>query len=250
LNHGGTEIHRETRRLSVNLRATVSPWFKKKFSIAETVQECDANEAEQKYYCRVKNLSFIKNISNQPAGDNELVALYKRTHDLNVLGELFQRYMDLLYAVCLKYFKEPETAKDAVMAIFEELAPKLQKHEVGNFKGWLYTVAKNYCLMQLRSAKNIITKEFDAERMQLAEDVHLNGVFEKEMHLTRLSECLETLPAEQKTSVELFYLQEKCYKEIAETTGLEWNKVRSMIQNGRRNLKICMDNKEAVAKND
>jgi RNA polymerase sigma factor (sigma-70 family) len=195
-------------------------------------------------------LTFLKNIPGESVSDNELIVLYKRTHDLKVLAELFQRYMDLLYVVCAKYLKDKETAKDAVMAIFEELAPKLQKHEVDNFKGWLFTLAKNYCLMQLRSPKNFATKEFDAERVQLTEDVHLNGVFEKEAQLNRLTECLETLSAEQKTTVELFYLQEKCYKEIAESTGLEWNRVRSLIQNGRRNLKICMDNKEAVAKNE
>ncbi len=187
------------------------------------------------------SLPFLKNISDPSASDKELVALYKRSGDLEVLAELFQRYMDLLYAVCLKYLQEPETAKDAVMAIFEELASKLQKHEVDNFKGWLYTLAKNHCLMQLRSAKHFKTNAFDPDRMQLTEDVHLNGMLEKEINLNELSACMKTLPAGQKTAVELFYLQEKCYKQIAEITGLEWNKVRSLIQNARRNLKICME---------
>jgi len=149
--------------------------------------------------------------------------------------------MDLLYGVCLKYLKEPETAKDAVMAIFEELAQKLRKHEVDNFKGWCYTLAKNYCLMQLRSSKRIRTGELKDEPMQTADELHLNDIMEKEEHLDKLSKCLETLSSEQKTTVELFYLQSKCYKEIETITGLEWNKVRSHIQNGRRNLKICMD---------
>jgi RNA polymerase sigma-70 factor (ECF subfamily) len=149
--------------------------------------------------------------------------------------------MDLLYGVCLKYLGEPETAKDAVMAIFEELAQKLPKYEVDNFKGWLYTLAKNHCLMQLRSAKRIRTQELDPDRMQTTEELHLNGVMEKEASLDKLTKCLETLSPDQKTTVELFYLQNKCYKEIEAITGLDWNKVRSHIQNGRRNLKICMD---------
>lgn len=152
--------------------------------------------------------------------------------------------MDLLYGVALKYLGDPETAKDAVMAIFEELAQKLLKHEVENFKGWLYTLAKNHCLMQLRSAKRMRTGEFDPDHMQTGEELHLNGVFEKEQQLDKLSKCLETLSPEQKTAVELFYLQHKCYKDIEAMTGLEWNKVRSYIQNGRRNLKICMEQQE------
>jgi len=191
-------------------------------------------------------LSFLKNISTPSATDQELVALYKKSGSLEVLAELYQRYMDLLYAVCLKYLKEPERSKDAVMAVFEELASKLQKHEVDNFKGWVYTLTKNYCLMQLRSSKNIHTKELDVERVQLTEDVHLNGVFEKEAQLNGLEKCMQTLSGEQRTTIELFYLQGKCYNEISETTGLEWSKVRSLIQNGRRNLKICMEQREKV----
>lgn len=172
-----------------------------------------------------------------------MLASYRQSGNLSLLAELYQRYIDLLYAACLKYLKEPETAKDAVMAVFEELVLKLRKHEVDNFKGWLYTLAKNHCLMQLRSAKRLKINELDPERMQLNEDLHLNGIMEKEEHLNKLNECLQTLSPEQKTTVELFYLQDKCYNEIAAITGLEWNKVRSHIQNGRRNLKICIEQK-------
>lgn len=189
-------------------------------------------------------LPFLKNISPHSVNDQELVAAYRQTADLEVLAVLYQRYMDLLYGVCLKYLGEPETAKDAVMAIFEVLAQKLRKHEVENFKGWLYTLAKNHCLMQLRSSKRIKTNELDPDRMQTEEDLHLNGVFEREGNLEKLAKCLETLTPEQKSTVELFYLQNKCYKEIEVLTGLEWNKVRSFIQNGKRNLKICMDKPE------
>jgi len=186
-------------------------------------------------------LPFLKNISNQSATDLELVALYKKSGELSVLGVLYERYMELVYGVCLKYLKEGETAKDATMQIFEELVAKLHKYEVENFKSWLHTLAKNHCLMQLRTPKNLKTVEFNTELMQTGEDVHLNGIFQKEEQLKQLEQCLETLTAEQKQSVELFYLQNKCYKEISEITGTEWNKVRSLIQNGRRNLKICID---------
>ena len=53
------------------------------------------------------------------------------------------------------------------------------------------------------------------------------------------------LQEDQKTVIELFYLKGKCYNEITSVTGMEWNKVRSLIQNGRRNLKICMDSVKA-----
>jgi RNA polymerase sigma factor (sigma-70 family) len=194
----------------------------------------------------------LKHISSGERPDTELVQAYQQTADLNLLGELFQRYMELVYGVCLKYLKHPENAQDAVISIFEELVVKLQKHEVDNFKGWLYTLSKNHCLMKLRSDKKQTLVNFDVELMQSEENVHLNGELEKEENFKKLDYCLGQLQTEQRQVIELFYLQGKCYNEIAELTGLEWNKVRSYIQNGRRNLKICMEsaNTKAIIEND
>jgi len=191
-------------------------------------------------------LPFLKNISNSDTSDQELVALYKRTGDPGVLSELYQRYMDLAYGVCLKYLKEPESAKDAVLAIFEELLVKLKKHDVAQFRGWLYTLVKNHCLMQLRSVKNIKISSLEEGHMQFTEELHLNGVFEKEQRFNQLGDCMNALSDDQRNAVEQFYLKEKCYKEIVEMSGMEYNTVRSLIQNGRRNLKICMEQKTAA----
>ncbi len=141
----------------------------------------------------------------------------------------------------MKYFKNAETAKDAAMNIYQELLTKLQSHEVENFKSWLYVLVKNHCLMQLRKEKKNITVEFTAAVMQSEDFTHLDSVLEKENELKKLEYCVEHLPVEQKQSIRLFYLENKCYNEIAEQTGFDWSKVRSLIQNGRRNLKICME---------
>ena len=191
-------------------------------------------------------MSFLKNISDPSLPDQELVAQYKRTEDLAVLGELYQRYMELVYGVCLKYFKDPETARDGVMQIFEELVVKLKKHEVENFRGWLHQVAKNHCLMQLRTPRNLKTVEFKTELVQSEDNVHLNGVLEREENFVKLEYCLGTLAGDQQTVIRLFYLEGKCYNEIVELTGFEWNQVRSYIQNGRRNLKLCMEKTEEM----
>ncbi|HXB96344.1 MAG TPA: sigma-70 family RNA polymerase sigma factor [Puia sp.] len=175
-----------------------------------------------------------------PADDLALIAAYRQSRDLKLVAQLYQRYLHLLYGVCIKYMGEPETAKDSVMDIFEELSQKLLRHEVVNFRGWLYTLAKNHCLMKLRALGRTRVQPFDSDPMQMEEDLHLKERMEKEEQFDRLSKCVEALPADQKTVVHLFYLQNKCYKEIETVTGMEWNKVRSHIQNGRRNLKLCM----------
>jgi len=189
------------------------------------------------------DLTFLRNIPTTET-DKELVAAFKKSGEMNYLSTLYQRYMDLVFGVCLKYFKDAERSKDAVMEIFEELNTKLRQHEVENFKGWLHVLARNYCLMQLRSPRNVKTTEFSANFMQSEENTHLNGeALEKESNFIKLEQCLQKLPDEQKDTVRLFYLENKCYNEIAALTGYDWNKVRSYIQNGRRNLKLCMESK-------
>ncbi|HTL08036.1 MAG TPA: sigma-70 family RNA polymerase sigma factor [Chitinophagaceae bacterium] len=186
-------------------------------------------------------MAFLKNIADNNASDKELVLAYQQSGSLQLLSALYQRYMELVYGVCLQYLSDSEPAKDAVMQIFEELVIKLKKHEVDNFKSWLYTLAKNHCLMQLRSQKNKKTVAISADLMQNADEWHLNGELQKEAAFHKLEQCLQTLPGEQEQTVRLFYLQQKCYNEIARETGLDWKKVRSHLQNGRRNLKICME---------
>jgi len=155
--------------------------------------------------------------------------------------------MELVFGICLKYLKDAEKSKDAVMDIYVELTSKLKMHEVENFKGWLHVLARNHCLMQLRSPRNLKTSEFNTEVMQSDQTTHLeNEVLEKEENFKKLESCIEKLPAEQLQSIRLFFLEKKCYNEIAVITGFEWSKVRSYIQNGKRNLKICIEEKNKI----
>ncbi len=190
-------------------------------------------------------MAFIKNISSDQSPDKELLIAFKQSGNINLLSTLYQRYMDLVFGVCLKYFKDAERSKDAVMDIFDELNTKLRVHDVDNFKSWLHVLARNHCLMQLRSPRNIKTTEFNPVFMYSEQNTHLNGeALEKEENFKKLEQCMDSLPVEQKQAVQLFYLQSKCYNEIAAITGFDWNKVRSYIQNGKRNLKLCMEEKQ------
>ena len=188
-------------------------------------------------------MTFLKNISTEQLTDLELITSFKKNGDIKFISTLYQRYMELVYGVCLKYFKDTERSKDAVMDIFEELHKKLDRYEIENFKSWLHVLTKNHCLMQLRSPRNIKSTEFNSEFMQSEQELHLEEEhFEKEANYTKMEHCINKLPEEQKQTIELFYLQSKCYNEIVLITGIEWNKIRSHIQNGRRNLKKCMEN--------
>ncbi|HUH32381.1 MAG TPA: sigma-70 family RNA polymerase sigma factor [Daejeonella sp.] len=187
-------------------------------------------------------LKFITNTSGKNAPDDQLLLTeYRHSGSLEVLGQLYGRYMHLVYGLCLKYLKDEEKSKDAVMQIFEQLVSKLKIHEVSNFKNWLYTLARNYCLMELRSSSRHEFVPMEENFMEKDAFEHLDIDDTRERKLTVMEKCMEKLPPEQKDSINLFYLEQKCYKEIADITGFEMNKVKSYIQNGKRNLKICIE---------
>lgn len=172
--------------------------------------------------------------------DQELLLQYKSTGDIEILGALYSRYTVLVYGVCVKYLKDREEGKDAVMQIFEKLVITLRTHEVTHFKSWLYTTARNHCLMSLRAGKGRFFEEISPELMESDMNAHPDEGPEIDSNLSKLEDCIKKLVPEQQLCVSLFYLQQKCYKEIVVITGFDDNKVKSYIQNGKRNLRICM----------
>jgi RNA polymerase sigma factor (sigma-70 family) len=179
----------------------------------------------------------------KPTTDAEYVSAYRQAGDLEVLSELYGKYMEMVFAICYKYLRNEDAAKDATMEIFEKLITDLRSHDVQNFKSWLHSVARNYCLMELRSQRVEVEHHdfLGDDFMENEPSEHQYDDWEIENDLSKLEKCLETLNSEQKSTVDLFYLQEKSYKEIVETTGFDLNKVKSYIQNGKRNLKNCIE---------
>lgn len=183
-----------------------------------------------------------KNLKNK--NDQHLLLDYLADGDLDVLGELFGRYMHLVYGVALKYLKNRDEAKDAVTQIFERLITEIPKFEILNFKSWLFVVTKNYCLMEIRrekANKNRFEKFSVDQNMESTELLHpidedLNSSLQE-----NLKHCLERLKKEQQECVQLFYYQEKSYGDIADELNIAEKKVKSYIQNGKRNLKICLE---------
>jgi RNA polymerase sigma-70 factor (ECF subfamily) len=146
-----------------------------------------------------------------------------------------------VYGVCLKYLKNRDEAQDAVMQVHEKLIQTLLEHRIANFKSWLYATARNHCLMQLRSQKGRSTQELSPFIMENEVEQHLEEETGLEHSMAALEKCIEKLVGDQQWCIRLFYLNEKCYKEVAEETGFDLNRVKSYIQNGKRNLKICME---------
>lgn len=187
---------------------------------------------------------FKKDISQ--LSDQELLEGYRNKKDQQWLAELFTRYTHLVYGVCMKYLKNPDDASDAVMNIYEKLSSDIHRHQIIKFSTWLYVISKNHCLMELRSRKSVERHHdlWQQEQQLFMESVEFLHPLDdqQELHEKQLRLCIEQLKTEQKQCIELFYYQHKCYLEIARTMNIEERKVKSHLQNGKRNLKICMEN--------
>jgi RNA polymerase sigma-70 factor (ECF subfamily) len=192
-------------------------------------------------------------ISGSPSAsgstDEEILSRYLESGNLDVLGELYSRYIHLVYGVALKYLSDREAAKDATMQVFEKLIVEIPRHRVENFRSWLYVLTKNHCFMQLRTEKSQARMhekwKTEQENMESGEEMHPLDE-ECENLEGALRECMNRLKDEQRRCIELFYYKKQCYKEISDQLNLPEKKVKSHLQNGKRNLRICLEEKNGT----
>ncbi len=174
--------------------------------------------------------------------DEELLSRFRADGNNDWLGILLERYTLLLFGVCMKYLKQEEAAKDAVQQVFLKALSEVPKYKIDNIGGWLYQVARNLCLSNLRSRKDYMGEE-PLQYIAQPEEVPLSLLIEKEKDVDRLKEELANLKEDQRVCVASFYLEKKSYQQIAELTGFSIKQVKSHIQNGKRNLKMKLESR-------
>lgn len=176
--------------------------------------------------------------------DEDLLLRYHSSRNNEWLGYLLQRYTTLLLGVAMKYLKDRTLAEDAVQQVFLKALTHMPQGEMQNFKGWLYILMRNYCLQQLRD------KSYNAGEAMLVnipeKGTDLEEIQWKDNTLAQLEEAVEQLNEEQKYCLKAFYLQKQPYQAIMDKTGYSFAQVKSYIQNGKRNLKLILLQKQAT----
>jgi RNA polymerase sigma factor (sigma-70 family) len=183
----------------------------------------------------------LSNSKYSNISDTELLNRFYADHDNEWLGILLERYTMLLLGVSMKYLKNEEEARDAVQQVFLKAINELHKYKVEYFKSWIYMIAKNHCLMQLRNKGRLSTELNEATLTTPAEPENNQAHIEKDQTLDKLAVALQQLNKEQQLCVTLFYLEKKSYQEISDQSSFSILQVKSHIQNGKRNLKIIME---------
>lgn len=174
----------------------------------------------------------------QSMSDSELLISIQSNGDSQlILSEVYSRYAHLIMGTCMKYLKNVQDAEDVTMSLFEKLPNKLVSHNIQNLNGWLYMVSKNECLMKLRK-KGIPSSDVPIELTKSDEETYDEL---KELSLQILEQEIENLKPIQRDCIKLFYLESKSYNEITSLLKLDIKKVKSAIQNGKRNLQIKLE---------
>lgn len=180
--------------------------------------------------------------------DEELVNLYKSEESSLCIGILYERYAHLVLGVSMKYLKNEMEAEDLTMKVFEELPLKLKKHSIDFFKSWLYVVTKNECFSFLRKIGKATSLEY-VESYDQVENNDLENKILKENKILLLEKAIDQLKSDQKKCITLFYINEKSYQQICDELGLSLMKVKSSIQNGKRNIKLLLEEQNEFKKN-
>ncbi|MEZ5055335.1 MAG: RNA polymerase sigma factor [Chitinophagales bacterium] len=173
--------------------------------------------------------------------DQLLIEQFQQTGNKQLIGELFKRYAMLVYGLCFKYLKNEEDAKDSVNDIFELVLENASKQPIVYFRAWIYSVSKNHLYKKTKKNNPLETTELKNISEKFMENEVDLTLYEKEEQSELLTKAISNLSEEQRTCIELFYYQQKSYQEVASISGYDLNKVKSAIQNGKRNLKLFME---------
>jgi RNA polymerase sigma-70 factor (ECF subfamily) len=198
---------------------------------------------------RLRELFFRHRRPRSEESDEALLARFRDTGERADAEELFCRYSAHVLGICLYYLQRDEDAEDAAMEVFLAVLESASATPVANVANWLFFIARNHCFRQIKKDQRWrdlfvdLTEKNEADGVQNASSTALYERMEQEAleeDWERLCDAMSRLEAAQQQCLLLFYLEEKSYQQVAEITQIEPGKVRSHIQNGRRNLRRAL----------
>lgn len=180
----------------------------------------------------------------------QLVAAFRDSGEQQYFSELFHRHLHLVYYSSCKFLDDREMVRDITMQVFAKAFVQLSKVEVRSFSNWLFTLTKHECINYirnrekqiLRTAVQLEEQSEPYEHLQVANEAdQLLDIDERDYTEAMVRNALSLLDSSQRTSLELFYFEQKSYKEIAGIMSLSEGQVKSMLQNGKRRMRQILE---------
>ena len=179
------------------------------------------------------------------------VALMKRVTqgDQRAFEDLVDKYKQPVFNMIYRTIPDAAEAEDLAQTVFVQVYKSAARYRVeAKFSTWLYTIARNLCLNELRRRSRHPADSLDASTSpdddapaRQYEDIRSvappDRLIQDEL-VAKVSEALRELPENQRTAILLYQEQEKSYEEIAEILGASLSATKSLIHRARETLKL------------
>jgi RNA polymerase sigma factor (sigma-70 family) len=155
--------------------------------------------------------------------------------DDEAFEEIFDRYGPALLSFCTHMLGSREWGEDALQLTFVAAFKALRRGRCdGALRAWLYAIARNRCLSELRARREIPDTEWvSADRPALDGPASL---FARREQLGEIVEDIQRLPADQRAALVLVELGDQSHEEIASVLGVRRDRVKALIFQAREGL--------------
>lgn len=177
-------------------------------------------------------------------------ALMKRVTqgDQRAFEELVEKYKQPVFNMIYRTLPDAAEAEDLAQVVFVQVYKSAHRYRVeAKFSTWLFTIARNLCLNELRrrsrhpadslDASNSPEEDAPARQFEDVRNVAPPDRLVRDELVAKVSEALRDLPENQRSAVLLYQEQEKSYEEIAEILDLSLSATKSLIHRARETLK-------------
>lgn len=152
-------------------------------------------------------------------------------------AHIINKYKNPLYATILRMTKNPQDAQDFVQEAFIKVYHKLDKYDnKGSFFSWMYRVAINHCMDELRKKRYKIT-QVEINEEKVVDSNHPEIIFLKKEKNRQLEKLISSLPEEERMIILLRYANELSYHEISEIVGLPLSNVRNKLHRAKKKMR-------------
>ena len=172
--------------------------------------------------------------------DEKLILRFQEG-DINAYNELVKRYKDRLLNFVFRYFNNKEQAEDVVQDTLIKLYTHASYYKnIAKFSTWIFTIAKNNALTELRKNKRKQTDSLwtdDGKVIDInSNDQTLDRRVQNEIAVDQLNKFLDEIPENFRMAVVLRDFQEFSYDEISKILEIPIGKIKSRINRGRIQL--------------
>ena len=180
-------------------------------------------------------------MNNKFKYSDEKLILRFQEGDINAYNELVKRYKDRLLNFVLRYFNNVEQAEDVVQDTLIKLYTHASYYKnVAKFSTWIFTIAKNNALTELRKNKRKKTDSLWTDDGQVidinSKEESLDSKVQNEIAIDQLNKFLDEIPENFRMAVVLRDFQELSYQEISKILEIPIGTIKSRINRGRIQL--------------